>query len=376
MTIVKTKFPGHLAVQQRVLPVYRVPFFDTLAEACDGGVSLFAGDPLAVESIATTQKLNFAQYIHVKNRHILRGSLYLCYQQNLIPWLENTNPDALILEANPRYLATPTAIKWMRARNRPVIGWGLGAPQRAGILAGVQKKNWTRFLNKFDALIAYSKRGAADYASLGYPKERLFVAHNSVASKPKGEIPQRPLYKANEPLIILFVGRLQARKRLDNLILALEKMPEELMLRLWIVGDGPERNSLEKLAAPMNSKKLERIRFFGERHGAELDHIWAESDLFVLPGTGGLAVQEAMSHALPVMVAKGDGTQDDLVRAENGWQIPPDDLNSLIVTLRDAVSDIYRLRKMGAESWRIVREEVNVEKMADVFVEALKQVSS
>ena len=33
------RFPGRLAVQQRVLPTYRAPFFDLLASACDGGVS-------------------------------------------------------------------------------------------------------------------------------------------------------------------------------------------------------------------------------------------------------------------------------------------------------------------------------------------------
>ena len=49
----------------------------------------------------------------------------------------------------------------------------------------------------------------------------------------------------------------------------------------------------------------------------------------MLPGTGGLAVQQAMAHGLPVIVAQGDGTQDDLVRPENGWQIPPDDLAAL-----------------------------------------------
>ena len=69
--------------------------------------------------------------------------------------------------------------------------------------------------------------------------------------------------------------------------------------------------------------------FIGAKHGDELKPYFAEADLFVLPGTGGLAVQEAMSHGLPVIVAKGDGTQDDLVRAENGWQIPPGDYGAL-----------------------------------------------
>ncbi len=365
------KFSGRLAVQQRVLPVYRALFFDTLAASCEGGMTLFAGAPRSIESIATTKSLRNTQYVFAKNRHLFKGSFYFCYQQNLIQWLEDTNPDALILEANPRYLATPSAIKWMRARNRPVIGWGLGAPHQAGFL----QNNWMRFLKKFDALIAYSERGAADYASLGIPKENIFVAHNSVVSKPKGEMLERPLYKAHEPFIILYVGRLQARKRIDNLIHAFNAMPTDSLFRLWIVGDGPERDALESLASGMTSGNAPRIRFFGECHGAELDHIWAEAEIFVLPGTGGLAVQEAMSHALPVIVAKGDGTQDDLVRAENGWQIPSDNLDALTSTLKEAVSDIHRLRKMGAESWRIVSEEVNVESMVDVFLEALGQIS-
>ncbi len=368
------KFPGRLAIQQRVLPVYRAPFFDLLAESCEGGLSLFAGEPRPSESIATTRELHKAQYAFAENRHIFEGPLYFCDQLNITQWLDDWDPNALILEANPRYLATSNAIQWMRERRRPLIGWGLGAPQRSGMGAGLRQKNWMRFLSKFDALIAYSIRGAADYAALGIPQEKIFVAHNAVAPKPRGEMLRRPLFKAEEPLILLFVGRLQARKRLDNFIRAFERMPEELMLRLWIVGDGPERAALEKQAASANAGEIERIRFFGERHGAELHHIWAETDLFVLPGTGGLAVQEAMSQALPVIVAQGDGTQDDLVRAENGWQIPPDDLDALTETLRDAISDIHRLRKMGAASWRIVREEVNIEKMVEVFKQVLGEV--
>ena len=50
---------------------------------------------------------------------------------------------------------------------------------------------------------------------------------------------------------------------------------------------------------------------------------------------------------LPVIVARGDGTQDDLVRDENGWQIPPDDYAALVAALRTALSDTDRLRRMG-----------------------------
>jgi hypothetical protein len=44
-------FSGRLGVQQRVLPSYRVPFFDMLAESCAGGMSLFAGEARPEESI-------------------------------------------------------------------------------------------------------------------------------------------------------------------------------------------------------------------------------------------------------------------------------------------------------------------------------------
>ena len=94
--------------------------------------------------------------------------------------------------------------------------------------------------------------------------------------------------------------------------------------RLVIVGDGPERAKLESLAKEVYPS----AEFVGTKHGAELTPYFAEADLFVLPGTGGLAVQEAMAHGLPVIVAKGDGTQDDLVRAGNGWQIPPEDYSA------------------------------------------------
>jgi glycosyltransferase involved in cell wall biosynthesis len=137
------------------------------------------------------------------------------------------------------------------------------------------------------------------------------------------------------------------------------------------VGDGSAKESLETLAQDIYPS----ARFFGERHGAELKMIWAEADLFTLPGTGGLAVQEAMSHALPVIVAQGDGTQDDLVRPKNGWQIPPNDLDALIAALEDALADQNRLRAMGVESYNIVFSEVNIEKMVEVFVSALMKVS-
>jgi len=353
-------FFGKLALQQRVLPNYRAPFFDLLASACDGGMSLFTGLPRPAESIATTDKLQVANYTLGKNFHLFGGSFYFCYQQGLLNWLEESGPDVLIMEANPRYLSSPSAADWMHDRDRPVIGWGLGAPP----VSGFREKRRVNFLRQFDALISYSQRGADEYATLGFPLDYLFVAHNSVSPAPSHPLPSRPSTFNDQPNI-LFVGRLQARKNVDLLLGACAEM--ESQPRLVIVGDGPERTALEELAEQIYPS----AEFVGARHGDELKPFFEEADIFVLPGTGGLAVQEAMSYGLPIIVAQGDGTQDDLVREGNGWQILPDDLESLIATIKDALSDVARLRKMGEESYRIIKEEINTGKMVETFVTAL-----
>jgi glycosyltransferase involved in cell wall biosynthesis len=244
----------------------------------------------------------------------------------------------------------------MHKRGRRVLGWGLGAPKQSGL--------WKRFIHQFDGMIAYSQRGAEEYAALGFPHEKIFVAHNSVSPAPAEPMPNRPSTFDLRPTL-LFVGRLQARKRIDSLLRACAEM--ENSPHLLIVGDGPERDALETLAKEI----YPTAEFIGAKHGVELKPYFQQADLFVLPGTGGLAVQEAMSYGLPVIVAKGDGTQDDLVREENGWQIEPENYDALVTAMKNALSDTARLRVMGRESYRIVSEEINIEKMADAFVNAL-----
>jgi glycosyltransferase involved in cell wall biosynthesis len=364
----KTTFAGRLAVQQRVLPAYRVPFFDLLAQSCERGMSLFAGLPRPDEGV-TNGELKIASYRAAQNIHLFGGAAYLCDQRGLTEWLDEWNPDALIVEANPRYLATSSAVRWMRSRGRPVVGWGLGAPSplRPSPWGRGVVRVWSQFLRQFDALLAYSHRGADEYAALGFPREKIFVAANSVSPRPLSPAPSRPSTFNLKP-VILFVGRLQSRKRVDFLLRACAEM--ELRPRLVIVGDGPQRSKLESLARQVYPSS----EFVGTKHGAEAKPYFTEADLFVLPGTGGLAVQEAMSYGLPVIVAQGDGTQDDLVREGNGWQIPPGDYGALVSVMKDALSDVTRLRRMGAESYRIISEEINIEKMVETFADVLNSV--
>ena len=365
--MIPPSFEGRLGLVQRVLPAYRAPFFEALAQRCAGGLGLFAGQARAEEAIASLDTLQHARLFPAKNTHVLStsSSLYFCYQSGLLDWLEEWNPKGLIMEANFRYLSSPAGIRWMKKRGRPVVGWGLGAPLSRGALSGLRRN----FLRQFDALIAYSERGASQYADCGISEDKIFVAPNAVAAAPTRPLPARPAVFSGAPSL-LFVGRLQARKRLPALLKACAGLPAEVKPRLVIVGDGPEADGLRTLARDLYPE----AEFTGAKQGAELDPYFLAADLFVLPGTGGLAVQQAMSHGLPVLVAQGDGTQEDLVRPANGWQIHPEDDDALASTLYEALSDLPRLRAMGAESYRIVAQEINLEKMVDVFVTTLSSL--
>ena len=361
--------PFRLGLQQRVLPGYRLPFFDTLARSCQGGLGVFAGQPRPAEMIESGPGLQTARYFPAANHHLLSGSLYLCWQAGLLAWLENWQPDVLIVEANPRYLSTSAGVRWMHAHRRPVIGWGLGVPAASGALAGLRRSARRAFLRQFDALLVYSAQGAAQYAGLGLNPDRIFVAPNAMAPRPTNPVPPRPPAPGGRP-VVLFVGRLQARKRIDLLLQACARLPAAVQPALWVVGGGPEQPGLEALAKSV----YPAAQFFGPRFGPDLDQLFSQADLFVLPGTGGLAVQQAMSFGLPVIVAEGDGTQSDLVRPGNGWSVAPGSLESLTVCLEAALADFPGLRRMGLESYRIVAEEVNVEAMVAAFGRAVTAV--
>jgi glycosyltransferase involved in cell wall biosynthesis len=323
-------------------------------------LQVFAGEPRRDEGIITKVAPRDELFFQTRNLHILRGPLYLCHQRNLLGWLKSWNPDALILEANPRYLANWRALGWMQQRNRPVIGWGLGAPNPTGRLADTRMSLRKRFLSRFDALISYSTLGAEQYRQLGFHSDRVFVAPNAVAPIPSPLSVRQE--KTPKDLSVLFVGRLQARKRVDNLLRACAAL--QFPPRLTIVGDGPARRELETLSREV----YPRARFVGAQQGESLDEYFREADLFVLPGTGGLAVQQAMAHGLPVIVAEGDGTQNDLATPKNGWLVPPGDVSALERALKEALSNTARLRAMGAESHRLASERFNIESMASAFV--------
>lgn len=364
-------FQGRVGLQQRVLPAYRVVFMEALARQCQGGLCVFAGKPLPKEGIEPADKLHVAKLVPARNWNFLDPSSawYMCWQLGMLRWLEEWQPEVLIVEANPRYPLTRRAVAWMQRNGHKVIGWGLGAPPMGGLFSGWRQSERVNLLQSLDAVIAYSRVGAEQYQQLGINPERVFVAANAVAPAPATPPAARPASFDGRPTI-LFIGRLQLRKRVDLLLQACTALPEDLQPRILIVGEGPASEALHQMA----QKIYPATEFLGAKHGDELEPYFRQADLFILPGTGGLAIQQAMAHGLPVIAAQGDGTQDDLVRSENGWQIPANDLQALVNVLHSALSNPGRLRQMGEASYRIVVNEININKMVEVFIKAINQV--
>ena len=247
----------------------------------------------------------------------------------------------------------------------------------------VRNKIISNFYDNFDALIAYSEKGACDYNKLGYPREKIFIAPNSVS----GEQAELMLKKIEEKTgclgqwkkdlglsdypVILYVGRLGPEKRVGDLIQACSRLTASC--ELLIVGAGSDRTVLEDLAAQV----FPQTRFLGRRTGKDLALCFGGSDLFVLPGAGGLSIQEAMLYGKPVVVAEGDGTQGDLIReGVNGFHVRSGDIDYLARIIDVCIKDRDHLCKMGKESRRFVEEKYNMDIMLRAFIHTLNFVTS
>jgi len=359
-----------VGLQQRVIPNYRVPFFEKLGHSPEIDLSIFSGLARPNEMVSNAEKIQNVEFIQTKNIHLFNRQFYICLQPGIHQWLKSFKPDIVIFEANPRYLSSKKAIQWLRNTNKGIIGWGLGVPTHKDLLQNILVNTRNKFLKDFDALIAYSNQGKQQYIQAGIHEEKVFVAPNSIVPRPINLPPQRKLIFQQKPTILLFVGRLQTRKRIDSLIRVCSQLPESIQPDLWIVGDGSILQELKEYA----NKIYSRTTFWGSQFGENLEEIFKKADLFVMPGTGGLAIQQAMSFGLPVIVAEGDGTQSNMVFPENGWVIKPNNEELLLSTIEKALSDPVKLLEMGYNAFITVKNRANIDIMAEVFIHTILHV--
>ncbi|GII59377.1 hypothetical protein Pth03_77660 [Planotetraspora thailandica] len=103
---------------------------------------------------------------------------------------------------------------------------------------------------------------------------------------------------------ILFVGRLDEEKRIEDLIRALPYVLNNVDAQVVLAGKGARREALARLAARIGVG--ERVRFLGFVPDADLPQVYSAADVFAMPGTAELqsiATLEAMAAGLPVVAA-------------------------------------------------------------------------
>jgi glycosyltransferase involved in cell wall biosynthesis len=125
--------------------------------------------------------------------------------------------------------------------------------------------------------------------------------------------------------IVLFLSRLHYKKRPDLLLQSLNQLASSQNFHLILAGSG-EQNYLKELQNLASSLGLgDRVSFPGFVTGYDKQLVLQGSDLFVLPSFSenfGVAVAEAMSHGLPVIVTPGVQIAPEITAARAGLVVP------------------------------------------------------
>jgi glycosyltransferase involved in cell wall biosynthesis len=145
-------------------------------------------------------------------------------------------------------------------------------------------------------------------------------------------------------LVVVFVSRLVREKQLDTLAAALLLMEADgIAHRSMIVGDGPERATLER--------QLPHAVFTGFLEGEDLAEAYASSDIFVFPSeteTFGNVTLEAMASGLPCVCADATGSRSLVVHGRTGYLAKPGRAQEFADHIVMLACDPELRRQMGA----------------------------
>ena len=169
---------------------------------------------------------------------------------------------------------------------------------------------------------------------------------------------------------VLFVGRLVERKGVRYLIEAFAEVSEKIDATLTIVGDGPERERLEKL---VRLKGLEdQVIFTGKIPQGKLEESYENCSLFVLPACVdskgdteglGMVLLEAMSHKKPVIASNVGGIVDIVRDGVTGFLVPEKDPFKLAEAILRVLSDKATASKLGNKGCEFVKANFSWERI-------------
>ena len=296
------------------------------------------------------------------HRYFLRPDFQVC-----MPWeagpacaalLEEIDPDVVHTQAHMvvgRYVVHATA-----RTGRPLVATNHFMPENLAAHAPVPRvlqrlgyriawKDLGRMFGKADAVTAPTPRAVELLQRSAGLDDAFPVSCGIDATRyHRGEEDEIPT--------VLFVGRMDQEKRVDQLIRAFAALPAGTA-RLDLVGDGPERQAWTALVADLGI--ADRVRFRGFVSEEELVEAYARAAVFCMPGTAelqSLVTLEAMASGMPVVAADAMALPHLVRPGRNGWLFTPGDVEELTARLAALLADPALRRRMGSASREIVDE--------------------
>jgi glycosyltransferase involved in cell wall biosynthesis len=373
------------------IPHYRVPLFEMLARRGAADYTVFHGDPPSWIGVGAAEgPFDFPER-RVANREFRIGPATAVYQP-LVREILSGGYDAVVLSAEVKFVSNVALALLAPLRRIAVLYWGFGYhPQRGfrdsdephrGLFGGVNalKDGLTRMA---DGYLAYTATGVEKLAEIGYPRDRVFVMHNTidvseqcrlhdrVKAADEGEI-RAEFGLRPDSTVFTFIGRLVQFKRVDLLIEAVRaanrdragKAPIEAV----VIGTGPLEAELRAMAAD-----VPQIHFTGQLPPDErVARILKVSSAVAITGALGLLINHAFAHGKPVITRdhEAHGAEIEYLAHEENGLLVPGDIAAYAETLcRFADSPDWQAR-LQEGAFR-AREAMSLEAMADRFDTAI-----
>lgn len=167
---------------------------------------------------------------------------------------------------------------------------------------------------------------------------------------------------------VLFLGRLDPEKNVDNLLKAVAMLPKKLNTQVEIVGDGGERKNLEKLALELGIAK--QVKFLGHITEHELPKAYERATVFAMPSIAELqsiATMEAMASGRPVVAADAMALPHLVHDGDNGYLFQPDNVQEFSDKLSKILTaDQAELDRLSENSLYLIQAH-DIERTLAIF---------
>ncbi|WP_215226787.1 glycosyltransferase family 4 protein [Echinicola shivajiensis] len=188
----------------------------------------------------------------------------------------------------------------------------------------------------------------------------------------------------NDFIRILFVGRLIKLKGVDNLLsIVTELLNKNIQnFELLVVGDGPERDRMEKEI--FNKKLGNTVKILGAQSQSKLIEFYSLSDVFLFPGimdpntnraeTQGLVVQEAQAMKLPVIVSNVGGVKYGMKHGVTGFVIGEMNIYEYVETIEKLMKSPNLRRNIGEKGREFVCDKFDIKVLGEKLEKLYKSV--